>query len=42
MDPRENRLWFWVGFVVLAVLAFSVGSGWFKVAAAPGIRVESE
>jgi hypothetical protein len=30
MGPRENRLWYWVGFVVLAILVYSYGSGWFN------------
>jgi hypothetical protein len=32
MGPSDYRIWYWVGFVVLAVLIFGYGAGWFSEA----------
>jgi hypothetical protein len=32
MGPPDYRIWYWVGFVVLAVLIFGYGAGWFSEA----------
>jgi hypothetical protein len=32
MGPPDYRIWYWAGFVVLAVLIFGYGAGWFSEA----------
>jgi hypothetical protein len=38
MGPRDYRIWYWVGFVVLAILIFGYGAGWFN-GAMPGAQL---
>ena len=30
MGPQVYRIWYWVGLVVLALLIFGYGAGWFN------------
>ena len=38
MDPKDSRLWYWIGFAVVALFVFSYGAGWFD-APIPGSPV---
>jgi hypothetical protein len=38
MGPRDYRILYWVGFVVLAILIFGYGAGWFNEAI-PGAQL---